>query len=779
MTNLFMEGFETSVDNSDLVNRGWDIGAVVGLNSQNVLTVPSRTGVAGRGLMMRGPYTNATPSEIPMTTIADFGMCDTKQSIYSLWQSGGFSLGMSATFNMNSQCQIAAGYTYQIVYDGSTYYWAVAFVAGVWTVAYSTNLSVWTPVTQAPPNMGAPSKITIQGSGASATIMVHNYLINAANSAYYSTTQGSSWTEFPVAGTYYPLHVLANASSTAPFLTVGYLSGTGYCLYYSTTVGGTYTRVGTLLLDTVTTLGWTNAYARYMNHVMLFTANEEGAIITAPAATNNYWYSCLDTTDPTNQTNWVKSATSTIGQMNDIVYFPVTGLWYAAGYGGIASATQAGTTANPQGPTGGWNTVYASGTTSIWSITTNGTVLVAVGSDPASVNNAAIYTSTNGTVWTKANRFIVNSVALAAGNTFTNVIWDGARFIVTGGQNNNVIATSPDGVAWTPVYYPDYTEVATELDVGGLGLFSGTLVAGLFQEGGYTGSGGYTPWTTGSTANNPIGIVFGAAAVASNARLVEAIQCLGGTTGSTATAVTNTSTSLTVPAVGTSYPTTTGLTYYFEIVATAVAGTVNMFNIQFAINGVLMAGTLASQQLAPIADTTGINHLLINLPRSGSWTVVDDIYLNNFAGVANIGQIGVCSIIPWTPSSATQSQFALNGTAANNALQVATPLSNSEGSVYATTVGAKDIYGATYSLPANYKVRALQAEGYFSMYGTVGATANVGIISGATETDSPIVNATTTTPVFAKVLADHDPNTGAAWTATAAAAAAITINKTS
>jgi hypothetical protein len=223
---------------------------------------------------------------------------------------------------------------------------------------------------------------------------------------------------------------------------------------------------------------------------------------------------------------------------------------------------------------------------------------------------------------------------------------------------------------------------------------------------------------------------------------------------------------------------TTPLAHFFEIIATAVAGTTNQFMFQFAIDGIVLPGSFGPYYFAAAGDT-GSSHLLINLPRTGNWTVIDDIYVTTMNGTNNVGQLGVTQVLPTTTISDAQAQYTRSGSQASDAAAVAGPYSNSEGYVYATGVGTKDIYNTSSPVPPGYRVRAVQVEAFFSKYGATGATATVGLVSGATELDSAPVGAYTPTPVYAAVLADTDPNTGTAWTVDAAKAVRFAVTKAS
>lgn len=771
MTAVFMEGFETVVDELDLNARGWKSSYTASYSNQNCFAVPSRTGTPGKGLMLAGPYYGTSTTYLPHLGDVDFSMLDTGQTINGLWNTGGFAVGFNATFNKTVQIQIANGYTYQIAYDGAQYYWAIGQNAATWSVFYSTDLINWTQVATTPAGLASTSSIAVFGSGASATVVVYNKNISTPTT-YYSSNLGLTWTLFPTNGTAscYSDYTIANKSSQAPFLHTSWINSVGRGLFYSNTLTGTQTRIGTLLLQAAPTT-YDSGWGKYLNGVVLFTGMSGSSSIVAPNfSTLNFWYWCTDSTDPTNAANWVKSATSTLGMMNDITYFPVTGLWYAAGYGGVAAASQSGGTVSaPNGPTSAWSTVLNLPGITLWSIASNGTMLVAVGQDSVNTTLPAIYTSPDGVTWTRTNRFFFATPGGTGLNNFTNVVWDGSRFVLTGASNLNVIATSPDGIAWSAQYCPDYTEAGGTTNASVMGIYSGTLLAGTYTGSAINGTGTYAPWSTGGAPPNYLGVGFNsAAAVTTNGVTTRSVTGVMVPCGTNTVTVLNTAAVQAVP--------TANLSHYYEIIATATA-TKNQFNIQYAIDGVLVPGTYGPYNLSVSTDTTGVAHLLVNLPRTGNWTVIDDIYLTTMNGANNVGQLGVTQVLPWAPSSDAQAQFSRTGTASSDAATVAGPISNAQNYVYSSTVGAKDVYNMSNAIPVGYRVRAVQAEAYFVKYGSTGANGSVGIVSGASEVDSAQVPALTTTPAYGAVLSETDPATGAAWSVSAAQAAKIAINK--
>jgi hypothetical protein len=789
MTLQYMEGFETTAENSDIKARGWNTSTSTTVHGVSVVAVPSRTGVGGRGLMLKGPYN--TVNGLPFTAASsnDFGLYNTGKSINSLWKSGGFVLGFNATFNSTKQVELACYYPNQITYDGSKYYWAVGLISGTTVgIFYSTDLQNWTQ-TVTTPAVRVDVYIQVIGSGPNATIVVGGNFADSYGStptqqqAYYSQDMGTTWTAIAYGSQQgWAGSSLATGSAKYPFITVaGYTdtstdTNAGLFFFTSSNLSGGGNNLGMA----VKVGAWTGqsaystyfsmarskqGYACFQSTAVPYNSNGNAGNTIMPQSVASYWTiaslaSALDT-----QSSYTKTASIT-GLQFDICYFAPTRTWVSAGYGGVWTAPEssaAGST--PVGPTAGWVNPVALGTLSAWSVDTNGSIIVAVGHDPSSTNPmGAIYTSTDGVTWTKSNHFTASS-ANTSGSAiglmrFSSVFWDGARFIVTGMRNVSFLLTSSDGLVWGCQYYPDYTEAAASVCSSFLGFYGGTLANGV-----------YTGWTTTSTSNNGVGIY--AAAVSSGARTVSSIVVNGAGNVGTSYGPTQ---SLSV-AAGVS------LSHYYEIIATPQAGYPNAFTYQIAIDGVIIgsiSGINTNSGLLAAAGDTGTTMLLINLPRSGTFTVIDDIYLTDFVADAagNTGQLGVVNIVGGQPTSDVNDHFLQTGSTGTHAAQVAVPLSQSQGAVYSYDVGAQDVYGVTSAIPANYRVQAVQAEAFFARYGTTGGIASVGLVSNGAEVDSTSVSALTATPVMASLIQPVDPKTNSQWTIAGARAAQLVVTKT-
>ena len=760
MTLLYFEGYETCADDTDVLNRGWDLDQAASLSGQNVLPMPSRNGISGGiGLMLRGPYNATGLTAAPNAGQPGFGMYDTKQSIYSLWQAGGFSVGFNATFNKTIQLQVGAFAPQQIRYDGSTYYWAIAQLASTYVVVYSSDLQNWIQTASQPTNIGQFATITIIGAGSTATILVSSSAANAASTIAYTSNLGLTWANTAAIGNQ-PKYPVATGNSAAPYI-LPYSTGTGAGVGFLSSALA-FTTIGSTILST-TLANWAGAAKVVSGVVMTWMAGAASAISTPGAGATQYFaWAQANNASIASTSAWTTCSTLPACVITDMTY--INGYWIAVGYGGIYAAAQSGTSGNVLGPAAAtaWSNVYSTGTSAIYSVEVNaaGTLAVAVGHD-AVTNTAAIYTSTNGTVWTKVDRFLFNEPAAIQNNTFTNVYWDGHRFVLIGGINNNVIAVSTDGFAWNALYYPDYTEAAGTISCNLAGVYSGTLTAGTYvdQASSVSNPGTFVPWSLATTAGfaTGLGVTVGAATQGINVvtRTIQGVTLAGAAAGMTQTAVTNAA--QTVPCSG-------SLTNYYEIIATSVPGTTNMFNVQYAINGVILPGSQSNVQFAAAADTTGASHLLINNPNTGNFVMMDDLYLTNMAGTLCVGQLGPQIVMPLNLAADVSDQFTNSINGNHNYQTVGTPLSNSEGYVYSSTPGVKDVYSTSNAVPTNYKINGVMVEGYFAAYGPIGANCQIEASSNGVVANGNTVAANTSTPLYSSVLMPTDPNTSAAWT---------------
>jgi hypothetical protein len=772
MSLVMAEGFEATFDQSDLTAaKGWMTSQSITINGNTVVGVPSRTGVPGTGLMLKGPYSNSAALPMATANAPDFGMNALNQSVYAAWQSGGFAVGVAATFNKVSQLEVAPYYCNQIQYDGAGTYWAVAVLNGTTgVVVHSTDLQNWT-LTQAQPAAISPySSIAVYGSGANAAIVVfqNNTGIGTGQfvmAGYGSTNGGVSWT------------VMLNTTNWNSYIGVGAItplpgapSGYEFFAYPPTNANG-----WVLIPGFVPAVG--SGYT-------VWGATYYSGTTAVTNTSNRQWYSigrtksgwaCLTGFSPTSgeampyaqqakTTQWAMTPITSLQQLYsstipatqlDICYFAGGNVWISVGYGGIYTIANPGTPSSIQCPTTGvWAQPLNVGAGVVTSVDCNGSIAVAVGSDPLT-GNGCLWTSKDGATWSKSDRFLWSG---SGGSTFTGVFWDGLRFVLTGCLSNAVLAVSPDGIAWTPLYYPDYTEQTVAGTASLLGVYGGTQ-----------SNGSFVPWNNATGQSVGAGIMPGAVAGSGNNtyRPVSAYLAPG-------------SGSATAQGSAQNVPIASGLTHYYELIFTSVAGQPNQFTVQWAIDtsiiGPLNGGSPV--QLAPSGDT-GVTGLYLNLPRNGQFTVVDDMYTTNMTNdpTGAYGQQGTINIIPDPLNGDSSTQFSTSN-AGSHASIVNTTLSNSEGSIYSATQGQTDVFNTNPTIPANYRVQAVIVEGYFAKYSGAGANGAVGVVSGTKSVQGSQGAGTGFQTGYSQLIQTTDPNTGAAWTAAGLQSMKVSVTKT-
>lgn len=764
MTVPFMEGFEAVIDDSDLRLRGWT------RNTTNALTVgtttvgvPSLTGLPGVGLKLIGPYA-AVSSEFPNQAggPADFGTVDTGLTINQVWLAGGFSVYANLTFNSGTQIQVANSQIGQISFDGVATYWAIINIGTSAHVASSSDCVNWSSTTASPSNISVTGGVflSIQGSGSTVTLVVCNSQSTATGtSSYsYSTNLGITWAQATLPALGSGTSVVAvgasfTGSSTTPYVLD--VVGNG------TLVSGLYTQasptatpakiIGTVFTPNASGDGYVRGKFIPEANCFAMVSYAGGTAVTSAST----WYVVPSTADMTQATNY-KAAAVLTGQ-RDLTFF--NGNWYSCGNLGIFSAPPA-STGPVTGPTAAWTAVLptTAGTVFVQAMATNGTVLVAVGTDPANTSVGALWVSSNGTTWVKVNRFIRFTVGIA----FQNIIWDGSKFILFSGTNGGIVATSTDGYEWFPIFVTDFTETAS--GVGGIfQMFNGTLST----------SGG----VAGVAALNPGGIAgvgFNVGPISSAVRTVSGVtNLLQGTAN--ASQVIQVSASINI----------SPLTHNYEIMFVSGA-TVNTFTIQYFIDSVAIGPPTTASVLAPTTDTT--THVLVCLPRYGTFTVIDDLVVSTKAGTTNIPPLGVANISRNLPSSDSQAQWMHGGSQVSNAAavnqgSVSNASANAAANNFVTsdTIGNKDIYTMSSSVPATFTVTAVQVEANFTKASSAAPGVTVGVVSDASETDSSttIINATSlASPTHVSIISEVDPATGLPWTNAGALASKVSITKT-
>jgi hypothetical protein len=745
MALRFWTGFEGIRDDNDLRAQGW-VTRSTAIN-WTTLGVPSTTSLSGTGLKLMGPYVTNTGypnvNNANGLTNTDHGMVDTGISVNSAWAAGGLTLGISGKFNSTNQNQIGCQSINQVVYDGAQFYWGIMLTGtATYSVVFSTDCVTWTQTATAPPASvigSANSKITIVGSGTSATIIVScGSAISGSNtvSCQFSTNFGLTWSSQPSLNTAQGngvTQVIPTGNATTPWAMGNYSTATAgnSGIYTTTALGVLHTQVvptalGTInVMRTLPTLGL--IYSIVVGAGLLYVA-QSSATLTSAAS-------------------WVASSVAT--GMIDAAYF--NGKWVAISGTGVATAPPA-STSPVTGPTAAWTAVFSSA--GMKAVAVSSSLMVAVGYDPTTTSIGAIWTSPDGVTWTKQNHLIRGGTATVG---FNGVFYDGTRFVIVGGPNNNVLATSTDGFQWNATYYPDYTEAADTS--GPIGVYAGTLIGG---------TNAYSP-----ANNGPSAVVVSVGAASGGLRTVSYGTLTTNTTSGAAT----------FGALGsTALSTTAKLNYFYELQLVATS-TVNQFTASLSVDGSQVATSATVIQLAPTTDTTGANHILVHSGRSGTITQIDDLYVLDASGTIFNGPLGIINIIPNTPVSDSQAQWTRGGSQASNAAAVGTnSLTNALSAqtnqfVSTFTDGAKDIYTMSNGIPSNFKAKAILAEGYFERNGNTAPNVTIGIVSGAAEVDSAQVNITSVTPTYVSTFTVNDPNTGLPWTNAGAAAAKISITK--
>jgi hypothetical protein len=769
MTLLFMEGFETGSDVTDYTARNLENNYLNGNYQCNSLAIPSRTGYPGKGLYLRGgngSYSASANYPMAGANYPDFGMFQPNQSVYSLWQAGGFAVGFSAGFNAQNFIEIAPGESQQLAYDGAQYYWAIYRNgnSGAWGVCYSTDLQNWTITVAAAPGINQNSTITVNGSGLNATVIIGASGNISPPAAYYTNNMGLSWNILNAGSVSYRTPIYLNGA-TALFVTVVAVGNTLSCPAYGTTWTGTPTQLTSIALaPTAATIG---GFCKSTGGYLIATSFSGGSSQFPPTAgaTSGLAF-CSASADPTVAGNWTNCPKLPF-QIIDVAVF--NGNIIAAGYGGIYTLSLASpTTWMPvQGITyGAW---------SAFSLAMSGTTIIATGQDCVNTQLGAIYTSTDGVHWTKINRYF-NAYALNANtafDAFTCSLWDGHQFIVTGGLNNGMIITSPDGYDWEVVYVTDYVESNPSTD-SVMGFFTGTLSSANI----------WSPWNVAATAGycTMFGLwcgAPGASGAPAGARQVEVVSVIANATVY-GTSLSNGFVNIPAPTIPLGQQPGSSLTHYYEFVATAVAGTPNLFTLTWFIDGqqqVTPVGWASQVYLAAPADR-GTTQVFLNLPRSGAFNVFDDIYLSNFAGTTNVGRLGPQNIFAITGKNVVQGQFS-NTLGGTNVQTVNTELSNAEGYIYSATTNAEDIYSAQTTVPSNFLVKAVELDAYFGSQGQGKQVAGtVGIVSAGTAQNSAATVAGAGWQNRATLLTETDPKTGAAFTNAALNAVQLTVTKT-
>ena len=731
MALKFAEGFETSVDDSDIRARGW----LFSPTKRYAGLPPSKTSAVGSiGLRRFVNNGSDAATAVGATGAADIGYYNTGITVNQAWTAGGFTFGSSATHYSGSMVQVGATGTTGpsgqalgcIDFDG-TNYWACTSAT---KIAKSTDLNTWTNTTAQPTGITLSSTVSYMGSGvvvvvpqtSTPTTLAVSYTSNGGTTwstqtlaTGISTTTGAQYgIAFPTGNATYPHGILIGISdnSAANGLYIGTLGGT-----FVQVVGGTAYTMGFFVPRPVVINGYIYASDASNNATTagFYSAPVSGAINTPGA--------------------WTKWSVGNIPNPSQIAYFQSANLFLVSsvtnGLYTIPNTGGSGTPVPPTTATTASNPYVAAGVYGIAASSSTAVIFPDV-FNSISANNT-IFTSTDAATWTPQFK-IWPDLGGTNRNGWCTTFYDGTQYVAVGSvgsaAHSQIICTTDDGVNnWRIRYASDTSSNGTTGGFSGLGVCTATAAP-------VSGS----TWTVGT----------------SGAWLNATVPSAGSSTISFYT-TTNSATAASTAAV-----TTTGaLTHYYEIKAVATA-TANTFNISWYVDGTLKATSSGVLLGSSTSDTTSL--LILNMPRCGAWQQFDDMYLTLDNGTGLQGPAGPIYIAARRPTTDVQDQWSPNGTATNSLATNQTGLSSRTNRYSSTfTDGAKDIYSSTDSTPSSYKVKAVQIEGYFSQLSTVAPTAKLSLISNGNQVDATTVTVNTS-QVYTSTIVEQNPNGNVAWT---------------
>lgn len=717
-------------DDSDFRAQGW----VNGPTARPCAFVPSFTGL-GESLALLGANRNGTSGTPGVAGVTDPGYFNTGVTVNSLWNSGGFTFGCSAKLNGGVRNSVAGGFQNQICFDGTKYWANIRNVQPGATnnIATSTDLVNWTNTPAQPTGVSTISSVSFMGNG---IIAVIGSTGATANTVFWTNNNGATWTTLNVVGlvsvsnltgvgmatgnSAFP-HVLyfANSSTTSSDFTKN-------ALYVGDLTTGTFVSVKNSAIAGINSggrFGITNGFIHIINNGFVYAAQANNVALNTAGA-------------------WTNTTVAVGGSANDLVFFPAGNLWLAATSTGIFSTPNPGTAIAPIPPSG------AAVWTQRWNTGLAATRLAVEGNIAYATNNSSsIVSSTDGLVWTTTTP--QHLVPATVGQAILNHFNDGTQWVYATDTNLGAVFTS--------------TTMTTNFQMKTVSEFPEANAGNLSVLGLWGCSSAF-----GSTFSSPIAPSFGISVSAASAGN-RTVTLYAYTTGGVAQSV-----------VTGTIPATSPTSHFFEIKGVKESTSTNAFRVTLIIDGVTI-GTSATFFLwgASVSDTT--TQAIITLPASGNMTQFDNMYLTIDDGQGNVGPLGVITILPMLPATDAQAQWTKNGGAASNALSVraaALSTANPANNVTANVDGAKDEYNVD-ALPAGYKVAAIIAEGYFAKVGAGSPTVNVGVLSGASETDSTNTTIGSTNYTYINKIVEKDPNGNVSWTTSAANAAKLTITKVS
>lgn len=679
--------------------------------------IPSYSGVAGTALRLMSHTNPYTESanQPGVSGALDFGWKAPGITCHQLWTAGGFVLGFGARFNQNSPLLLSIVAQCSFCYDGVSNYWAGSQQGSTFSIVTSQDLVNWTVLS--PPNQAAIQ--TAAGAVNVAQIgpgLIGQGALNTATTSVFSTSNpGSTWTTSTLTTAVTSLK-MGQGNATTPLVVIGENTSTATNGgVWVGTPGTTLTKVSGLTFAAATLTGGGNVAGT--SNRFLYGGDNSGFLLVGDS-----------TLDLTQASSWNRITISGVTGFRGMMFH--NNNWVALTFQGIYTTPNTGTSGTILMPTTG-STWTRRTTNDAIGYATNGTTAVV---SQTAVNG--IVTSPDGITWTAGVGILVE------GDIAFNVIWDGARFVLPQ-ISFGIVLTSTDGLHWNPIYSTEFPENTSASTSSVFGLYAATAinaVAGTF-----------------TFAGQAVGLV--PAGVVSGSRSMVIGTQLGSTVAGT---LSNTSNN--------GY-------HYYELVATPTA-TGNTFTYQLFVDTVAL-GSPTAATLFGTSTTDTTTQFVLNFPRAGVFTTIDDVILTQTDGIGLSGRLGGINIVDLEPVSDVQAQFAKSGAQASNAVAVsALSAYNATGFVSSSVAGNKDIYNLG-SVHAGFSIKALVVEGAFSATTTT-ATVEVGIRSSTAEADSA---ATTVTAgagnVFVQKIVDVDPNTSAPWTTAAAATAKATITQVS
>lgn len=719
-----MQGFETVRDDSDLRAQGWAPTPATPTR-KTTTSIPSVTGVNGFSLRPIGAFQTMSYSTAAWGSASDqtFGALNTGITLRQAWNAGGITLGYGARFNSGATLYYGTAKAVNPVYDGSLY-WATQS-GGSSGIATSPDLTTWTPVTQ------QLSNVTGLGYVGSNMVTATTSPGTSQVTANYSTNHGASWTAvvMPVTGTSaasgFP--VIQTGNSTYPHL-LGVAAtnssvSTVYVLVGNLTTGASSFKIATQYNTALGAGNFTSTVPRIIGGYVTVFSYQSGVMNATNAADLS--------------TGWSSYSIGTSsGLINDLAFLPGANLYVMASTTGIYTIPNPGGTVGTPGLLSGTLTpTLRSAAIVINQLMLVGSYMVALGP------NGYIASSTDGVNWTALT-------PLQNNGAWMNALYDGSKYAIFSDTVNGLVATSPDlKTNFQTTYASESAEFTFSLGTGlaGAGLMLGTAPS--------ASTGQWSPVVT--TNGFPYLVVTAISA------------------GTRQYAFYNSSNTTTALASGT-FPYTTGY-HYYEWKYTTVAGTTNMFNLAFYVDGVQIAA-INNYQMSTTADTTSL--FLVTFQRNGTFTAFDDVYVTLDDGTNSVGPLGQVNIFVRRPTTDVQAQWTKVGTAASNSLTVNQPAMSSQSANYVTSnnPGDKDIYSSTDTMPSGYSIKAVQVEGYFTKASTSTPSVSVGVVSGSSESDGTSIPIGGTTPVYTAQIVEKDPNGNVAWTNTSVNASRPAIN---